>query len=172
MGKETKSLSFFQLGRCRPIAYLGLTAAGPHQTEHCVLHITYLYVHRVCVLFTVDSRVGWYQKKGDKKTGCPPDPHKHQIFTQATGLDQTCLLLWALSLWALSMISAGCFKKWFSHTHIIHPPRQRVACSNNLLFCFSIDFLSAQMRQMILRPACHLWSFRAIVGSCVSSRTC
>ena len=47
---STKSLSFFQLGRCRPIAYLGLPSARPHQTEHCVLHSVYLHVHTVCLV--------------------------------------------------------------------------------------------------------------------------
>ena len=131
MGKETKSLSFFQLGRCRPIAYLALPAR-PQQTEHCVLRITYC----VCTYGAQwNCRVGWYQKKGDKKTGCPPDPHKHQIFTQATGLDQTCLLLCGLS--ALSSSASSTFINCFISFHLI----QRVACLNHLLFYFSIHFL-------------------------------
>ena len=44
----------------------------------------------------------------------------------------------------------------FSYKHIIHPSRQRVACPNHLLFCFS-----PTLRQMILCSACHHWSFGA-----------
>ena len=112
-----------------------------------LLTLTYLYLHSTqCTVELAGIR-----RKETKRLGVPPDPHKHQIFTQATGPDQTCLLLRGPQ--ACSLISPGTFQSYSlwntSHTHsiivncLISPllSKQGVACSNHQIFCVSIHFL-------------------------------
>ena len=67
-GSETKTLSFFQLERCRPIAYLGLTARP--RTLNITFLKLYMYgTHRPQWDHRVDPGI---RRKETKSLGVPP----------------------------------------------------------------------------------------------------
>ena len=67
-GSETKTLSFFQLQRCRPIAYLGLTARP--RTLNITFLKLYMYgTHRPQWDHRVDPGI---RRKETKSLGVPP----------------------------------------------------------------------------------------------------